>query len=434
MDRRTMLTGSSALVAGSVLAGCERNLGEAAKNETATDAEWIKVRQMFPLTSGAVHMSSMLITSHPAPVSAAIERYRRALDADPVVYLENNNDRLTEQARTAAGRYFGVGASQVALTDSATMGIGLVYNALRLTPGQEILSTEQDYFVTHEAIRLAAARNGATTRHIPLYDNIDTADAGQMVDRIRAAISPRTRVLALTWVHSSTGIKIPARAIAGAVADINRGRDEADRVLFCLDAVHGVGNQDEDFTELGCDFLMTSCHKWLFGPRGTGVVVATRGAWASTIPIIPSFIDDGTLDAWVTGNEPDGATTAARMTPGGFKAFEHVWALPEAFALHDEIGRARVKARTDELASQLKEDLAGMSKVRLRTPRPSDLSAGIVSFDVEGLSPKSVVRGLREAGIIASMAPYATPYVRLTPSIRNTSVEVEAAARAVRQL
>lgn len=431
MNRRTFLAAGSALAA---FTACKDDKQAPPGNGGQADGEWAEVRSMFPLSAGTIHMSAMLIASHPAPVAAAIERHRRALDADPVVYLGSSNDRLTEQARSAAGGYFGVDLGQVALTDSTTMGIGLVYNALRLAPGQEILSTRQDYFVTHEAIRLAGERAGASVRHVALYDDTASASAGQMVERIRASITDRTRVLALTWVHSSTGLKIPAQAIGDMVAEVNRGRNESDRVLFCLDGVHGVGNQDEDFDDLGCDFLMTGCHKWLFGPRGTGVVVARPEAWASCRPIIPSFVDDGTFEAWVTGGEPGGRTTAARMTPGGFKAFEHQWALAETFALHKEIGRARIKARTEALASQLKDGLARLRKIELRTPRSPEMSAGIVSFDVAGMSPGAVVRALREARVIASVAPYATPHVRLTPSIQNTAGEVESAIAALERL
>lgn len=122
------------------------------------------------------------------------------------------------------------------------------------------------------------------------------------------------------------------------------------------------------------------------------------------------------------------------MTPGGFKAFEHKWALTEAFDIHRDIGRSRVKARTDELAEQLKAGLAAMDGVPLRTPRSPDLSAGIVSFDVDGLSPAGAVRALRQRDIIASVAPYATPHVQLTPSIRNSPAEIDAALAAVREI
>ncbi|MEH6663941.1 MAG: aminotransferase class V-fold PLP-dependent enzyme [Brevundimonas sp.] len=434
-DRRDLLAGGLVL-AGAALAACEQQAQPRMfdPGDLAGEDGWERIRDLFALSPGTVHMSAMLIASHPAPVREAIEQYRQALDADPVTYLEGNNNRLTEAARAAAGRYFGVDAGQVALTDSATMGIGLVYNGLRLRPGQEILSTEQDYLVTHESIRLAAERSGAGARLIPLYDDIASVSADQMVERLRRAIRPNTRVLAMTWVHSSNGLKIPVRAIADMVAGINGGRDEEDRVLFCLDGVHGVGNQDEDFADLGCDFLMTSCHKWLFGPRGTGVVVGRREAWSACRPVIPSFIDDGVLSAWISREPPGGPTTAARMTPGGFKAFEHRWALPEAFELHAAVGRDRVEARTDHLASRLKAGLAEIGGVALRTPASTDLSAGIVSFDVAGMGPWPAVRALRDRGVVASVAPYATQHVRLTPSIRNSVAEVDAALAALREI
>jgi selenocysteine lyase/cysteine desulfurase len=179
---------------------------------------------------------------------------------------------------------------------------------------------------------------------------------------------------------------------------------------------------------------MAGCHKWLFGPRGTGIVAGTKRGWETVLPTIPSFIDGGTWDAWFTGTEPAGSTTASRMTPGGYKAFEHQWALTQAFSFHQSIGKARVAARTHKLARQLKEGLASMPHVVLHTPHPDNLSAGIVSFDVQGLSPSAAVMRLRERRIIASIAPYAVPRVRLTPCLANKPEEIDAVLQEVRGL
>jgi len=151
-------------------------------------------------------------------------------------------------------------------------------------------------------------------------------------------------------VHSSTGLKLPPRAITNAVSEINAGRDEAARVLVCVDGVHGFGIEDVVLSDLGCDFFMAGCHKWLFGPRGTGIVAGTQRAWESLLPTIPSFIDSGNWHAWSSGIDPEGPTTASRMTPGGYKAFEHLWALTQAFAFQQWIGKARVAERTHSLA------------------------------------------------------------------------------------
>src|SRR4051812_48906733 len=174
-------------------------------------------RAQFALSDEYVHLSAMLIASHPKPVRDAIEAHRRGMDANPLTYLFQNNRPLQEAARAAAGQYLGVDASVIALTDSTTMGVSLVYNGLRLTPDQEILTTEQDYYVTHEAIRLASLRTGAKVRKVPLYEQIQGITAEQIVERITQGITPATRIVALTWVHSSTGLKLPLRRIADAL-------------------------------------------------------------------------------------------------------------------------------------------------------------------------------------------------------------------------
>jgi isopenicillin-N epimerase len=438
--RRTFLTATGlALASGGVLVAVEPGK-EAAKKRPAAPAtnrgetDWDAVRREFALSESAIHMSALFIASHPRVVREAIEGHRAALDADPLTYLQDNNHRLRRETRRAAAKYLGVDGSDIVLTDSTTMGLGLVYGGLRLEAGAEMLSTEEDYYVTHEAIRLSAQRNGASVRKISLGERGAAPSEDEVVARIAGAVGPATRVLALTWVHSSSGLKLPTRRIAERLREINADRDPAARVLFCLDGVHGFGCEDASFKDIGCDVLMTGCHKWLFGPRGTGIVVAKPEALKALIPTIPSFIDDEAWSAWREGRQPDRPVDADAMTPGGFKAFEHQWALAEAFRFHEEIGRERIAARTQALAAQLKDGLAKIVQVTLHTPRDTRLSAGIVAFDVEGRSPWSVVEHLRERGIVASVTPYARRHVRLTPSIYNTPSEVETCLREIHQL
>lgn len=61
---------------------------------------------------------------------------------------------------------------------------------------------------------------------------------------------------------------MPVRRIADALAEINAGRSEADRVLLVVDGVHGFGVEDETVAQMGCDFFVAGTHKWIFGPRG----------------------------------------------------------------------------------------------------------------------------------------------------------------------
>ena len=407
---------------------------DAAPATTLPPVDWADVKAQFQTAPDEVNMSAMLIATHPLPVRKAIDQFRRELDWRPVTFLEDNNRRLQGYSRAAAGRYLGLDGDQVALTDSTTLGAALVYGGLKLGYGDEIITTNQDYYITHESLRRAALRNGSVVRRVDLFDSIETVSDAQMVARLMAAITPRTRALALTWVHSSTGLKIPLPAISAALAQVNATRQEPEQIILAVDGVHGFGNQDATLASLGCDVFMAGCHKWLFGPRGTGVIAANARGWSRLRPIVPSYVDSAAWTAWINNAPLLDHTDGPLMSPGGFKAFEHLWSIPAAIEFHEKIGKAQVAARTAELADQLKTGLAAMPHVRLVTPRDPRLSAGIVSFDVAGLPAESAVARLRRRRIIASAAPYAIQHVRLTPSIMNSPAEVNLALAEVRGL
>jgi selenocysteine lyase/cysteine desulfurase len=420
LDRRDFLERSGlALAAAAVLGPEALASGNATETEQA-QLSWASVRSQFRLRRDRVHLGAFLLASHPAPVRRAIERYRSALDANPVDYLHREWAAREASVLRAAARFTGARAADIALTDSTTMGLALLYNGLHVRPGQELLTSQHDFFVTHDALRLKAERSGASLRFVRLYDRPAGASADEIVRRITDGVTPRTRIVALTWVHSSTGVKLPIRRIAGAIATLNRGRAVNDRILLCVDGVHGFGIENVRLPDLGCDFLVSGCHKWLFGPRGTGLVWGRPGSWRHVTHTIPSFTETG--------------TAGSAMTPGGFHSFEHRWALAEAFRFRQRIGRRRVAARTHALNAQLKSGLAAMRHVTLHTPRAASLSAGLVCFEVDGLTPQQVVDRLHARGIIATVTPYAESYARLGATILNTPAEIERTLRAVRAL
>jgi selenocysteine lyase/cysteine desulfurase len=158
-----------------------------------------------------------------------------------------------------------------------------------------------------------------------------------------------------------------------------------------------------------------------------------RDAWAAFAPIIPTFTGPS-AGAWLTGR-PAPFVFGLDATPGGYKPFEHRWAVGEAFTFHLAIGKDKVAARTRELATRLKDGLAALDHVRLVTPRDPSLSAGIVCFEVAGYEPAEVVAALRrDHRIVASVTPYREQFVRLGPSIVTTPEQVDGAVRALAAL
>jgi selenocysteine lyase/cysteine desulfurase len=133
---------------------------------------------------------------------------------------------------------------------------------------------------------------------------------------------------------------------------------------------------------------------------------------------------------------------ASVLSPGGLAAFEHRWAVAEAFRFHLTIGKKLIEGRIHALATRVKEGLRSMAHVRLRTPMSEELSSGIVCFDVDGMSAEAVVAALAKRRILATVSatriedrrPYHVHHARLSPGLLNSEQEVEETLRAIREL
>jgi isopenicillin-N epimerase len=401
--------------------------------------DWRSVREQFDLAPEYVHLGLFYLTSHPRSVRAAIERLRQRLDRNPFLTVEqgmfeDKYPKFYDGVTKALGRYTGTDPQDLALTSNTTAGLSVVYHGLPLKPGDEVLTTDQDHYVQHEAIRLATERAGASWRKIPIFSSYDSISADDIVDRIRKGIGPRTRVVGITWVHSSTGLRMPVRRIADVIAELNADRGPENRILLVVDGVHGIGVEDPRITELGADVFAAGLHKWIFGPRGTGFIWAKPEVWATMRPLMASFTYMEEFNAWAEERPSRPPNRAALFSPGGFQAFEHHWAVPAAIEFHEKIGPARITERIHALNTQMREGLSKMANVVVYTPASSELSAGLVCFDVKGLKAADTVGRLQSKKILASTTPYRVPLSRVACGIMNMPAEVESALRAIRSL
>jgi isopenicillin-N epimerase len=433
MNRRDFLIRTGLAMAAGAFAHLPSVETASAEGLTVDLHDWEVVRNQFPLSRDLIHMAAFFLASHPVPVREAIERHRDGLDRNPIGYWFDNEEKQEANVLRAAADYLGVNPTDIALTDSTTMGLGLLYGGLALREGQDALTTIHDHYSTDTSLRLRADRTGAVVRRIPLYRALETVSKEEIVETLMKAIRPHTRIIAVTWVHSSTGLKLPIREMADALATVNRDRAERERALLCVDGVHGLGVEDVRLPDLGCDFFVAGAHKWLFGPRGTGLVWGHPRAWPVANATIPTFHFDA-YRVWMKEIPPKEIPVGAIMTPGGFHSFEHRWALAEAFRFHQAIGTARIADRIHALNDRLKRGLAKMRHIKLHTPLSRELSAGIVCFEVDGWKPDHVVDYLGRRHIIASVTPYATQYVRLAPSLLTSPDDVEKTLEAIRTI
>ena len=447
MNRREMI---GSLVAGAAwgVAGCREGGTRDASAAPPTAApitlpngtvDWRAVRALFPLDRDLIHLATYLLVSQPKPVADAVDGFRRKIEAD-TLWIEraaftDSEGRPFQALKQALADYLGGKPDEICLTSNATQALAMAYHGLRIRGDQEILTTEHDHYSQHESMRFAAERSGCRVRYVPLYADGAGANAAEMVSRIERAITSKTRAVGVTWVHSCTGVKLPIPPIAEAVARANRGRVPADRCLLIVDGTHGFGNQDVDAAKLGADFFVSSTHKWLFGPRGTGFLWGRADVWPELRPTIPTFDPEAPepWGAWME-RQPLPPTQAKFVSPGGFLAYENLLGVKAAVDLHRSIGRANVATRVRELNAAFRDGAAAMPGVTLHTPRDPDVSGGLSCFEVRGLKPAEVAERLSEKKIRTNSSPYKVSYARVGAGIMNFPEEIEATLREIRAL
>ncbi|WP_336354393.1 aminotransferase class V-fold PLP-dependent enzyme [Pseudomonas granadensis] len=414
-NRRDFLKQAGILAAALPLGASLPNVARAASNAPLPRNQWAQLQQLFEQDPDYLHFSNFLITSHPRPVREAIARHRAALDRNPGLAMDWDLgviEQREENVRVWAGRYLEASPKQIALTGSTTEGLATIYGGVHVRADQEILTTVHEHYATHTTLALRSERDGTRVRKIPLFKDVFSASQAEILANIDNAIRPETRVLGMCWVHSGSGLKLPIGAIGAIVDKHNRGRSDADRIVYVVDGVHGFGVDNLNFAQMNCDFFIAGTHKWMFGPRGTGIICSRFEEVKYVTPVIPTF--------------SEATAFSTTMTPGGYHAFEHRWALDEAFKLHLQLGKAEVEARIHALNSYLKRSLQQRPQIEMVTPLSPQLSAGFTFFRVKGKDSDKVAAHLMANRVIADAVHRDVgPVIRTAPGLLNDEAQID---------
>src|SRR3954451_23918739 len=187
VTRRGLIGGAAAVTAAT--AGCgPRRAPSAAPAFDSTD--WASVKAQFPLDQAKAQFAAFVFASHLPAVRAAIAEVAGKLDRDTTGLLADEG-RYEKAVDDAARAHLGGDPGAIAFTDSTTAGLGLLYSGLKLAPGDEILTTEHDFYATHESLRLLAARAGVPVRKVRLYQDPAKANEDEILSSLGAALSPK---------------------------------------------------------------------------------------------------------------------------------------------------------------------------------------------------------------------------------------------------
>jgi isopenicillin-N epimerase len=223
------------------------------------------MKSEFLLDPGLIFLNHGSFGACPKSVMQVYQEWQLRLEANPVEFLGRRSAALLLEARTVLASFLGAHPDDLAFMPNATTAFNVVARSLPLQAGDEVLSTDHEYGACENAWEFATGRVGARLVRtvIPLPFR-----SAEFIERIWSQVTPRTRIISVSHITSTTALIFP-------VAELCR-RARAAGILTLVDGAHAPGQIAVDLEQLGADFYVGNCHKWMCAPKGSGFLYVRR--------------------------------------------------------------------------------------------------------------------------------------------------------------
>jgi selenocysteine lyase/cysteine desulfurase len=392
-------------VAAASAAVADRTAEEVAQDELY----WGQIQGAFSLDRSLINLNNGANCPSPRVVHEAFKRYMDIANQAPAHHRVGIEGNL-ETARRRLAAEFGCDPEELAITRGASESLQIAQNGLDLAPGDEILTTEQDYGRMLTTWDQRVERDGIKVNRI----NFPVpASQDDLFNRLQAALTPRTRVLHICHVTNLTGQLFPVRRLSRLARERN--------VLTIVDGAHGFAHFPYKVADLECDYYGTSLHKWLLAPAGTGFLYVRREHIEKTWPL----------------------QAAPSVRKGNIRKFEEIGAHPvgaraainEALAFHHAIGVERKAARLRYLTLRWANRLKAIPRVQIHTSLEPGQVWGVATVGIRDLDTRRLAQFLWDTRRIVTASIIRDDYqgLRITPNVYTTLEEIDTFAAAMEE-
>ena len=416
--RRRAFLGSTGGTLTAIAAGAEARLaravgrlGSATPQQAARDEDfWFRVRESFTIDRNHINLNSGSVSPAPAPVQRAMQQYWDITNMGPSLYVDELLGPRVEVARRRLAETFGCSPEELAFTRNASEAMEIVQFGIPLDPGDEVLTTTQDYPRMLMTFRQRERRDGIVLRTVPYPTPPE--DLSELTAILERAITPRTKLLLICHTTYTTGQIFPV----GEICRMARRHG----VETLVDGAHGFAHFPFTRDELDCDYYGTSLHKWLFAPVGTGFLYVRKARIPNVWPLMsaPASQDDDIRKFEQIGTNP----IAIRG------------AITEAVTFHEGLGAERKAERLVYLRRRWAERVKELPGVHVLNPPDIRQACGIGAMRIEGVDSGALTDFL-EAKYRIHVRPRFVEgefdCIRVSPSVFTTLGEIDLFTAAI---
>jgi selenocysteine lyase/cysteine desulfurase len=381
-----------------------RSVAHLTPEQAALDEDfWVTIQSAFTVTRGIINLNNGGVSPSPRIVTEALVRYIWQQEDATAYTMWQILEPQSETIRTGLAELFGCDREEIAITRNASESLETLLLGLDLKSGDEVLTTTQDYGRMLTTIRQRERREGIKLNLIKIP--IPPKDVNEITAAFERAITPRTRLIQMAHMVNITGQITPVKA----VCEMARARG----IETIIDGAHSFAQFDFKQKDLNCDYFGTSLHKWLYAPKGTGMLYVKREKIAKVWPL---FAAEEKQKSDIRKFEEIGTHSAAPRL-----------AIGEAMLFHHGVGAKRKEARLRFLSRYWMDKLKDIPKVRFNTSFDPNQMCAIGNVQIEGLD-----QGKIGSYLFSKHRIFTTPIVheeftglRITPNLYTTLPELD---------
>ena len=383
-----------------------------AADVAADENYWHEIQQAFTLDRTIINLNNGYTCPSPRVVHEALKRYLDMSNQAPIYYMWNLLEPNVETVRRKLAAEAGCDPEELAITRNASEALQICQLGIDLQPGDEVVTTNQDYGRMLDTWDQRARRDKITVTKISFP--VPTTNLGDLTARIERAITLRTKVIHICHMTNLTGQLFPVRDIARMAR--SRG------IQTIVDGAHAFAHFPFAVRDLECDYYGTSLHKWLLAPVGTGFLYMRRERIENLWPLTPAA---AAKSKDIRKFEEVGTHPAANHN-----------AIAEALTFHQAIGVERRAARMRYLTDRWATRLERHPRVKILTSRLPNQSWGLANISLEGIDSGKAYETLwsKYRIITASIKHAEYQGLRITPNIYTTLQEIDMFGDGVEEL
>lgn len=381
-----------------------RRVDHLAPEAAAADEDfWFEMQNAFSVTRGIVNLNNGGVSPSPRIVTEALVRYIWQQEDATAYTMWQILEPQSETIRTGLAELFGCDREEIAITRNASESLEILLMGMDLKSGDEVLTTTQDYPRMLTTLRQRERREGLVLKTIKIP--IPPKRLDEVTDVFERAITERTRVILISHMINITGQILPVRALC------EMARSKGVEVI--VDGAHTFAHFDFKQDDLRCDYFGTSLHKWLYAPKGTGLLYVKRDKIEKLWPLMAA--------------EKTQATDIRKFEEIGTHSAAPKLAIGEAILFHRGIGPRRKEARLRYLSRYWMKRLRNLPNVMFHTSFDDQMSCGIATVEIVGVDPPALQSYLFDKHRIFVVAIVHDEFkgIRVTPNVYTTIEELD---------